>query len=61
MNDAWTREPWALDANGWCHETEEHENQPRIVACVNACAGIPTEKLQSALAPATDVNKEPAR
>ena len=31
--------------------TDQHANARRIVACVNACAGIPDEKLESWLSP----------
>lgn len=42
-----TKEPWKLDEDGWCDDAEVWENQPRIVACVNACAGLPLERLEA--------------
>lgn len=40
-----TPEPWTIDAEGWSDAADLIENHPRIVACVNACRGIPTESL----------------
>ena len=58
----WAKEPWKIvdydeieDANGvpiledvglregWSYDGD---NTPRIVACVNACAGVPMEELE---------------
>jgi hypothetical protein len=60
MNAQHTPEPWTFgeDNDGWyvcgCYvgNDEQHgcalseANARRIVACVNACAGIPTEQLE---------------
>lgn len=50
---AHTTEPWEQDtygdirdANGSPVNMYARENRPRIVACINACAGIETEKLE---------------
>lgn len=47
-----TKEPWVLDALGAIRCGEDGylelniDNCKRIVACVNACAGIPTNELE---------------
>lgn len=33
---ALTSEPWLLDPDGWCHDTDRHENQAGIVLLQNA-------------------------
>jgi hypothetical protein len=53
-----TKEPWACNHQGWCTETEVFENQRRIVACVNACKGIPTSVLELQGVPSLELCKK---
>lgn len=44
-------EPWVLNKHGWIRACDDRmidrESNARIVACVNACRGVPTPVLES--------------
>ena len=57
----WAKEPWGLESgepvdtnrrriiqdDGTGYEWVEQKDWERIIACVNACAGVPTEALEA--------------